>query len=133
MPVLGDAEDPLRLGLERRLPEPRDAGAVAEQLRPREQALGHATLVIRLAERAPRREHDRDAQGRGGGPADVRAQRRDLSQALVVTDHDEMPGLAVLGATRPARELQELVDDLIGHGIGRVLADLRDPADRVER
>src|SRR2546429_7746610 len=70
----GDARAPVRPGRERRPPEPRGAGAVAGQLRPREQALGHATLVIRPAERAPRREHDRDAQGCGGGPADVRAQ-----------------------------------------------------------
>src|SRR5207245_1728897 len=132
MPILWDAEDPFRLRLERRLTEPGDATAVAEQLRSGEQALGHATLVIGLAESAPGREHDRDAERRAGRPVDARAQRRDRSEALLVPDHDEVPWLAIPRAARPAGELEEFVNDIVGDRFVLVLPDLRYATDRPE-
>src|SRR5439155_11485835 len=132
MPILWDAEDPFRLRLERRLPEPGDATAVAEQLRSGEQALGHATLVIGLAESAPGREHDRDAERRAGRPVDARAQRRDRSEALLVPDHDEVPWLAIPRAARPAGELEEFVNNIVRDRFVLVLPDLRYATDRAE-
>src|SRR5687767_2632807 len=71
--LVGDAEDLLRLGLLRRVTEPRDAAAVAEQVRAGEEPLGEPALVVREAQRVSAFERDCDPQWCRGEPVDVRA------------------------------------------------------------
>src|SRR5947208_10504026 len=128
-----NAEDFLRLSVLRRTTEPGGTAAISEHRCPRQQALGEATFVICPEHSLSALENDRDPNGRAGEPADRRPQGRDLLQTFLVAYHDEPPRLAVLCASRPARELQELVDHVVGNRLWRVLTDLRYPTDRLKR
>ena len=103
------------------------------QGRARQQALGEATFVVRVEHWFRAVENDRDPERRAGEPVDWRAQGRDLLQAILVAHHDEAPRLAVLRASRPPGELQELIHDVVRHRLRLVLTDLRYPTDRLER
>jgi len=130
-PFRRDPEDPFRFGLLRVVAEPCRPAAEPERVRRDKEPLGHPALVVRLA-RPFAVEHDRDRERCAGEPVDVRPQLADALERVAVAHDHEVPGLRVLRASGPARDLEDLRDDVIGDGVGRVLADLSDGAERFD-
>src|SRR5215212_8210953 len=120
--ILGDAED-----LPRRLPaipdDPTHRRAHPVRQGGQHYPFGEPPLVIGLLRGPLPRHHQHDAQRSIRQMMRVALHLRQCSERLPVPDHHDLPRLAVGGAARPARHLEDVVHDLLRHRVGAEAAD----------